>query len=630
MKFTHSIFKRIPIVLLFTLFLSAGIWNVWSSTGSRVRSLVPNQPTNPTPTDASTTVTLSPNLCASVSSTNAANMRVRFYGRKKPAAGSGKFTVIMLPDTQYYTEEPQGNHDGGITAMYNAQTAWIVANRVSKNIVFVGGLGDCVEKGDDPVGTNEDVEWLRVVAAIAPLESPAQTGLPQGIPFGLSVGNHDQTPNGSAAGATMRYNNFFGSNHFAGRSYYGGHYGTNNDNHYELFSASGVDFLVISFEFDQLASFSAVNGPLDWAEGLVQTHSNRKVIVMTHYGINENQTFSTQGQAIYTRLKAYPNFMLLTCGHVHTTDGEARRSDVFMGNTVHTLLSDYQGTAGGGNGQLRIYEFDPQQNTLSAKTYSPYTNTSQTDADSQFTLPFNMGAYTLIGEISSATSGSNVCVNWPNLTELSNYEWFAELFDGTTTTFGPLWTFTTPPNPPLPVNLISFTATPEAKKLRLNWRTSSEINNHHFEIERSLNGIDYTKLAEVPGFGNSSIPRSYLYYDNSPARGRSWYRLKQVDVDSHFKYSNVLTVNYKNDDQFEVSPNPVQGSRINLFFAGSIKGDVNITVYDANGKEMYRSVYRDPLGNIKLEKDLAAGIYTVQVNSKELNRTEKVIITGGK
>ncbi|MEI9908980.1 MAG: hypothetical protein WDO71_04515 [Bacteroidota bacterium] len=77
-------------------------------------------------------------------------------------------------------------------------------------------------------------------------------------------------------------------------------------------------------------------------------------------------------------------------GHIHQSDGEARRTDIFNGNTVHTVLSDYQERPGGGNGLLRIMEFDPAQNKISVKTYSPYANTYETDADSQFDLSFNM------------------------------------------------------------------------------------------------------------------------------------------------------------------------------------------------------------------------------------------------
>ncbi len=379
---------------------------------------------------------------------------MRYFGRVRTAGNSDKFTIILLPDTQYYTEQPQGNNGANI-AMFNAQTEWIVNNRVSKNIVYVGHLGDCVQNGDDPPGSNREIEWQRTQPAIAMIESPALTGLPQGIPYGICVGNHDQTPNGSATGTTTYYNQYFGSGHFSGRSYYGGHYGSNNDNYYELFTASGIDFLVISLEYDQSAGF-ATSGVLAWAEGLVQTNSTRKVIVMTHYAINEDKTFSPLGQSVYNRLKVYPNFCLLVGGHRHTTDGEARRTDVYNGNTVHTMLSDYQGRAGGGNGLLRILEFDPARSNIAVKTYSPYLNTYETDADSQFDLSLNM--LPLIGQVSNVASGSVPCFTWRNLSSGTDYEWDMELYDGQDVTIGPVWKFTIPSPASLPVTLVNFSA----------------------------------------------------------------------------------------------------------------------------------------------------------------------------
>jgi hypothetical protein len=115
---------------------------------------------------------------------------------------------------------------------------------------------------------------------------------------------------------------------------------------------------------------------------------------------------------------------------------------------VHTLLSDYQGRTGGGNGLLRIYEFDPSANKLSVKTFSPYTNAFETDADSQFDLDINLGTaannFTLLGEMNGVTSGTNACLAWPNLLPSSGYEWYVEVSDGQSTTTGPVWTFTTP------------------------------------------------------------------------------------------------------------------------------------------------------------------------------------------
>ncbi|MBK7958341.1 MAG: hypothetical protein IPK03_09595 [Bacteroidetes bacterium] len=85
---------------------------------------------------------------------------------------------------------------------------------------------------------------------------------------------------------------------------------------------------------------------------------------------------------------------------------------------------------------------------------------------------------------------------------------------------------------------------------QLNWITSSEKNNEKFDIERSANGIDYAKIGEVKGSGNSIIQRKYrfddLKLDDAPIH---YYRLKQVDFDGQFEYSKIIAISQKTLDQ---------------------------------------------------------------------------------
>nr|MBA2563177.1 hypothetical protein [Chitinophagaceae bacterium] len=115
------------------------------------------------------------------------------------------------------------------------------------------------------------------------------------------------------------------------------------------------------------------------------------------------------------------------------------------GNTVETIASDYQSRTNGGNGLLRIYEFDPSINNIAAQTYSPFTNTYETDSSSLFNFSVNLKSnpFTLIGEANDVASGSNACINWSSLEANAEYEWYAEVFDGQSTTTGPTWSFTT-------------------------------------------------------------------------------------------------------------------------------------------------------------------------------------------
>ncbi len=375
-------------------------------------------------------------------SSNNDNLRIRFYGRKRNTS-TRKFTLIYLPDTQFYT----GNANGGSNEMFKSQTNWIVSNRTTRNIVYVGQLGDLVNNGDD-----KEVQWQRADTSMKTIEDNGLTGLPEGIPYGICVGNHDMSPQADAAhGTTTFYNKYFGISRFSGRSYYGGSYGNNNNNHYELFTAGGIDFLVISLQW------GASTAALDWAENLIKNNANRKVIVETHFVLNMRKEFSNLGQIIYDRFKIYPNFILLIGAHIGAGDGEQRRSDTLNGNVVHSILQDYQSRLNGGNGLLRIYEFDPDNNNVSVHTYSPYANIWETDYNSDFRLNVNLDAtcnpFELIGEKSDVSfpDYNNADVNWPSLQKNSEYEWYVEVFDGLNTFISPTWSFKTDTttNPPV-------------------------------------------------------------------------------------------------------------------------------------------------------------------------------------
>lgn len=379
-------------------------------------------------------------LQVNVTDANATDsLTVKFYGRKKKTSSAQDFTIIGLPDTQFYTQQPAGASNN----TFKTQTNWIVTNKNSQNIVHVAHLGDCVQNGDN--GGNDD-EWKRADTSMKIIEDAITTGLTDGIPYTMSVGNHDQSPAGDANGTTTFFNQYFGVNRFGGRGYWGGNYGSNADNSYQLFSASGIDFISISLEYDQNANASV----LAWANNLLQTYPNRKAIIVSHWIINSDGTFGAQGQAIYNALKANSNLFLMLCGHVNP-NGEARRADTFNGNTVNTLLSDYQDRTAGGNGWLRIMKFSPANNTLSVKTYSPSLNQYETDANSEFVisnlnLTQDNSSFELL-TTKKVLANQSVSYTWTGLAADSTYEWYATVADTQFTKTSATWSFSTFKNP---------------------------------------------------------------------------------------------------------------------------------------------------------------------------------------
>lgn len=383
------------------------------------------------PSNNSINVSTNPNLSVTVSDPENDNLIVTYYGKIAGTTGAN-FSLIALPDTQYYS----GNINGGTSAMFTAQTQWIVNQRTTRNIGYVAHLGDCVEHGDSVS------EWLNVDGAMKLLENPVTTSLLDGIPYGVAVGNHDQSPDGNPVGASTKlFNQYFGTPRFYKRNYYGDRYGSNLDNQYQLFSAGGMDFITIYLEFDETPDAAI----LSWANNLLKTYNTRRAIIISHYLLNLDGSFSTQGQATYDALKSNSNLFLMLTGHV---PGEARRQDVFNGNTVYTLLSDFQDLQNGGDGWLRILEFSTANNQIRVQTYSPTRDIFDQTAISQFTLNYNLqnSGFTVIKSNPNTISGTVATVNWSGLRPNTEYEWYATVSDGIGTLISPHWRFKTGTN----------------------------------------------------------------------------------------------------------------------------------------------------------------------------------------
>jgi hypothetical protein len=110
----------------------------------------------------------------------------------------------------------------------------------------------------------------------------------------------------------------------------------------------------------------------------------------------------------------------------------------------------------------------------------------------------------------------------------------------------------------LPVKLSRWEATPSGNKVILQWTTSAEINASHFVIERSADGTRFSPLATVPANGNTQGDASYSGEDPDPLGGRSYYRLKMMDVDGRFEYADVRTVLFSSNKKPIILGNPVR------------------------------------------------------------------------
>lgn len=99
----------------------------------------------------------------------------------------------------------------------------------------------------------------------------------------------------------------------------------------------------------------------------------------------------------------------------------------------------------------------------------------------------------------------------------------------------------------LPVSLSAFTGRQKEDQIELSWTTVTELNNDHFMVERSGNGIDFLPIGQVPGAGNSQVEQQYHFRDKAPLFQNNYYRLRQVDIDGTEEVHPIIHINFKTE-----------------------------------------------------------------------------------
>jgi hypothetical protein len=189
---------------------------------------------------------------------------------------------------------------------------------------------------------------------------------------------------------------------------------------------------------------------------------------------------------------------------------------------------------------------------------------------------------------------------------------------------------------PLPVVFTDFKGTFEGDNVILKWATTSEKNNNHFVVERSKDAIQYDSIGHVEGNGNSSTWKDYTFKDSDVLEDQYYYRIKQVDANTLFSFSNIISVARKIIQTEEpltvdIYPNPTTFDNINLKIKTRDKQEIVILLMGTDGKilseEKFKTDELDELIKLKINTPLNPKTYLLKVQQQNNSIIKHVILT---
>lgn len=181
-------------------------------------------------------------------------------------------------------------------------------------------------------------------------------------------------------------------------------------------------------------------------------------------------------------------------------------------------------------------------------------------------------------------------------------------------------------NQVLPVNGLVLTGKLLDKDVKLGWTTLTEVNTDHFDVERSADGRTFEKIGQVAATGNSSTRRNYSYDDKKVTASITYYRIKEIDKDGKFAYSNTIVIRTSQVlAGYKIYPNPVS-DHFTIEF-NHLPGNYTIQLINAEGKMLLQKdvsagegVEHILINNI----DYAAGFYMLRIINKTTYQTKNI------
>ena len=305
------------------------------------------------------------------------------------AGAADTFSIVVIPDSQRYSE----NAARGSVATFESATQWILDNRVSRNIRFATHVGDVVENA------RSLPQWSNARRAMDRLDGQ--------IPWAVLPGNHDLVDQKTELGS-LEYQRNFGSHRFmaAGYDWFGGASPNNNATWQLIDIGGGKKMLNISLEW------GSFNSSVGWAKKVIDKHAGMPTLITTHAYITDDSLISPRGVGgpsgrggnhgdfLWNGLiRDNPQIFAVVNGHFFSQRAEVAAQDRGQfhqtrlnaaGQPVFEMLSNYQGYADGGAGNIRVLTFNGATKRLEVETVTttnPSASPTNARARFDFTLP---------------------------------------------------------------------------------------------------------------------------------------------------------------------------------------------------------------------------------------------------
>ena len=178
----------------------------------------------------------------------------------------------------------------------------------------------------------------------------------------------------------------------------------------------------------------------------------------------------------------------------------------------------------------------------------------------------------------------------------------------------------------LPVKFLSFSLSYNSSIVLVQWSTSEEVNALKYEVERSIDGINWITAGIVSAAGNSITTHNYTYYDHYTISKKVYYRIKEIDLSGQFNYTAIKELNSSvNGDNNIKIYSPSQSTAV-IEFASQMNDQVSIRIISFNGQIISEKVVDRPIGQYMMNIS-KTGVYIIQVsNQSNLNITKKLML----